>query len=600
MSTPTLTMIPTNKIVAGEDNPRGAIDEASSGFKELCASIKARGILQPILVGPAHDGKHALVAGHRRHAAARKAKLAEIPAMVLDLEGAELLAALTENIQREDLSPVAEAQAIHQLQERHGFTQVQAGEALSKSERWVRERLRLLRMPERTQKAYDGGALPLESLVTVEKVAEAAPQVSDALAEASESDEWVRQAVGGGRTFEALNKLAQDAAEKPQEDGSSELGCLVELTGFNNHHRVGYEALKLAGAPAERLEAIAERIEVGEKLRKKSQYYFGHFHLVTLTSEDVDAANSYGCLMSIDGYRYITDAEWLADRFAERLEEAIAAAEKQLKDGRKPKPEKGSPEDEKAAKEERRRQREAEQRQRDEARVANLELGQRTERALRNPKLSLEEAKLLALMAVGDDATELGSRGLIYCYHDYQDEQLLKNGTTKVTYEAGRSAGEDLVKAIGAAKKPEEALGLALRALLLSTYANQDCVAPSSRCWWQVHVGHGMDTLLDRIADKRSVLPDSVREARELERRLAAEEDEITLLSSVKASRAKEGMPLSEVQAYSVASQTIDAALSSKWIKSHTKGELSFTITAAGKKRLEKLQAAEKERQAAK
>lgn len=504
MSTPTLSMIPTKQIAAGEENPRGKVDTRSEAFKELCASIKARGILQPILVGPSNgDGKHSVVAGYRRYAAATKLKLSEIPAMVLDLDGAELLAALTENIQREGLSPVAEAKAIKQLQGDHGFTQVQAGDALGKSERWVRERLRLLRIPERTQEAYDKGDLPIESLVEVEKIAKAAPKAADALAQAAGANEDIRQAIGVGRVAEALEWSTDDL---------DDVGCLLRIRKqYDGGCYVNYFDLEDAGAPADRLKAIKERSEYGKELGRKTSLYMGSFDGVRFGGADIDAANSYGCLLSLDGHLYITDGEWLADRFAERLEKDIADAEKQLK--REGKATKASAsDDEEAAKERRRKERAAELKRREEARAANLELGQRTERALRSARLSLDEAKLLALMVVdGGAATDLGSRGLIYCYHDYQDEEHLKNGSTKVTYSTGRAAGDDLVKAIHAAKKPEEALTLALRALLLANFADQECVAQSRRSWWSVPADEGKLELLQAIACKRKVLPEALK-----------------------------------------------------------------------------------------
>lgn len=615
MTTPTLSVIATKQIAAGDENPRGKVDTKSEKFKELCASIEARGILQPILVGPANgNGKHPVVAGYRRHAAARKLKLAEIPAMVLDLEGSELLAALTENIQREDLSPVAEAQAIHQLQERHGFTQVQAGEALSKSERWVRERLRLLRLPEKTQVAYDAGALPLESLVPVEKVAEQAPKVVEAIAAAAAEDEGVRKAVGADNVPGVLSYLIEQSAEDLNKDGTSKLGCLVEVNG-RGHMRgqVTYEALVVAGAAHEQLKAVKDKLAEAKDLigRLEKLDRYGYHRMpdpMRFDGDDCDAAKTYGCLLEIDGFAYVTDASWLADRFLQFIEGQIKEvngkieAKKREKSGSKTKAEKGSLE-EKAAKEERKRQREAEQLHREEVRAANLELGQRTERVLRSPKLSLEEAKLIALMVVGNSAEDLGARGLIYCYHDYQTEEQLKNGRTKVTYEAGRVAGEDLVKAIHAAKKPEEALGLALRPMVLATFADQTCVAPSSQSYYSIKRGADDEILglIQTIATKRQVLPDVVRKRLEEQRQVEAEELEIFILDEAKRNRAKMGAPRGDLLSYyHVTPHAIDAAVDAKRLKQHGEGdEASYTITAAGKKRLEKLEAAAKERQAA-
>ena len=604
MSTPTLTTIPIDKIAPSEDNPRGAIDPASEEFAGLCVSIKSVGLLQPILVAAANgDGKHTILDGHRRHAAALEGKLKEIPAMVLADGVSEKIARLSANIQREDFSPVAEARAIKELQG-EGLTQLQAADALGKSERWVRERLRLLRMPERTQQAYDDGALPLESMVSIQKVAEASPRVADAIAEAAAEDEGVRSAVIGGRTFEAVNQVIVEAAEEPAEDGSSPLGCMVELSGFQRSHRIEFEQLVLAGAPPERLEAIQESIDYGNGLAKKARYYIGHFDFVFFEGADVDAANSFGCLMSIDGRKYITDAEWLADRFAQHLEGEVKEAEKRLKREKTPdKPEPGSAEEEKAAKEKRRKEREAEQRKREEIRADNLELGQRAERALRSPTLTLEEAKLLALVAIGGNADGLGGGGLIWCYHDYQQEEQLRNGSTKVTYAKGGTAGEDLVSSVLAAKKPEEALGIVLRSLVLTEFADQECVAQSNRSPHSIRWGAAHESVLDlvqAIAMKRDVLPEEVRKSIERRAQLEAERAELHVLKKVGESRAKRGMTRADLEkGVLITEAAVDQAVDAKRLKEHDGEEPSYTITAAGKKRLTHLKKGLKERQAA-
>jgi ParB/RepB/Spo0J family partition protein len=587
-------MIPLDKIVVGE-NPRGAIDQTLEPFMELCASIEARGVLQSILVGPADgDGKHTVIAGHRRFAAAQKVKLAEIPAMVVDAEGAELTLALIENVQREDLTPVAEARAIRQLRERHGFTQVQAAEALNKSERWARDRERLADLPEKAQEAFDAGAIPLEAAPEIAKVAEKAPKAAEALAELVQRDD-----VGNefGEPFNLARDGEIDFAFSTLEDEGVDVGCMV--SGYSS---VGLIDVKRAGLQGEKLAELEELYKRLESVNRSRQ----HVHL---TANDIDAARAFGCLVELTGeFRqgaYITDAGFLADRVKQHLEEAIAEEEKCAKAG-KPDTSPGKDVSDETLKAERRREREEEALRREEGRRNNLELGQRAEKALRAPKLSLEEAQLLALMAVGDCAPDIGARGLIYCYHDYQDEEKLNNGKTKVTYKGGRDAGQDLRQAILGAKKPEEVLGIAVRSILLAHFADQEVVAPSNRSWWSLpNAGlgrEGLTPLVEQIAGKRSVLPEAVQKTVEAKRQLEAEEAELTVLAVVKASRAKAGATRTGILAtWRTTEAALDQAVDAKRLKEHEGDEvITYTLTAAGKKRLEKLKAAEKERQAAK
>jgi ParB family chromosome partitioning protein len=185
-----VTTLKLDAIVVNGHNPRGKIDTDGEAFLELKASIERHGILQPILVGPADsDGKHRLIAGERRFTAAGEAGLDEIPALERDPNGEEALLALVENVQREDLSPVEEANALDRMRNDFGMTQVEAAKALGKSERWARERLRLVDLPEKTKERFDEGAIPLDAVVHVQKVAEKAPEVLEAVAEGATQSE---------------------------------------------------------------------------------------------------------------------------------------------------------------------------------------------------------------------------------------------------------------------------------------------------------------------------------------------------------------------------------------------------------------------------
>jgi ParB family chromosome partitioning protein len=605
---PALQMIPTNEIAAGEDNPRGAIDTKGKSFKELCASIEARGVLQPILVSPANgNGKFGVIAGYRRHAAATALKLDEVPAMVMDLQGAELIAALTENIQREALSPVAEAEAIKRLREEHGFSQEQAAEALGKSVRWARDREKLVSLPAKAKEAFDKGAIPLEAGPEIAKIAEKAPKAAEALAVRAIRDSGLAASASEEAETAVLNLadkrdlvVAIEEAIEQEQGEASAAHFLYEVDWY-----IELSDLERANVPDKFLAPLREGFEKLKNLDRWAK--------VQWDEAVIDQARAFGCLLEIEApgryeperttlQTYITDAAWLGEHALGALNAVLEQVTKRTQRSTSTtaadtKPEKGS-EAEKKAKEKKRKEREAELDHRDQVRSLNLELGQRAEKALRGAKLSLEEAKLLALLAVGGSEADIGGRGLVYCYHDYQEEEKLKNGRTKVTYAAGRSAGEDLVKAILAAKKPEEALTIAVRSFLIAANADQTCVAQSGRIWWEVPGGE-VGKLLERITDDREVLPDSTRTKRADKLRLQGEKAELALLLAVKTSRAKEGIKHDQLLAESrmITLAVVDDAIDRKRIKAHESGDLSYTITAAGTKHLEKLKAAEKGRQ---
>ena len=140
--------------------PRTHFDE--DALDELASSIKARGVIQPIIVRPRGAGRYQLVAGERRWRAAQRARLHEIPAIVRDLNDRDVMTlALIENLQREDLNPVEEARAYHRLAEQENLTQSDIAELVDKSRSHVANLQRLLGLPESVLALVEGGALSM-------------------------------------------------------------------------------------------------------------------------------------------------------------------------------------------------------------------------------------------------------------------------------------------------------------------------------------------------------------------------------------------------------------------------------------------------------
>ena len=152
-------IIPVASIEPHPGQPRRSFDEAS--LTELAESIAARGLIQPIVVRP-HGHRFQIVAGERRWRAAQKARLHELPAIVRDFSEEETLEiALLENIQRQDLNAIEEAQAYRRLIQDYGHTQEELGRIVHKSRSHVANLLRLLDLPTKVQALVAAGELSM-------------------------------------------------------------------------------------------------------------------------------------------------------------------------------------------------------------------------------------------------------------------------------------------------------------------------------------------------------------------------------------------------------------------------------------------------------
>lgn len=146
------TSLPIERLEPNPDQPRR--DFAPDALQELAESIRAKGIIQPLIVreNPRKSNSYEIVAGERRWRAAQIAQLHEVPVIVRDFDDTEVLeVAIIENIQRADLNPIEEALGYRQLMERFGHTQEKIAEGLSKSRSHIANLLRLLNLPEEVQ-----------------------------------------------------------------------------------------------------------------------------------------------------------------------------------------------------------------------------------------------------------------------------------------------------------------------------------------------------------------------------------------------------------------------------------------------------------------
>jgi ParB family chromosome partitioning protein len=179
---------------------------ADAELDALASSIREKGVLQPLLVRPAVGEEEAfeLVAGERRWRAAQRVGLHEVPVIIRHLSDVEALEiALVENLQREDLSPLEEAEAYHRLVQEFGRTQASLAEAVGKSRSHVTNTLRLLSLPAAVRRALDDGELSAGH--------------ARAVLAAPDPEALAREVVRRGLNVRATERLVQRRLEAPRE-----------------------------------------------------------------------------------------------------------------------------------------------------------------------------------------------------------------------------------------------------------------------------------------------------------------------------------------------------------------------------------------------
>lgn len=198
-------MVPTNRlpldeIIPNKDQPRKTFDEES--LRELADSILQHGVLQPLLVRPLPGGGYQLVAGERRYRASRIAGLKEVPVVVKELTDTETMEiAIIENLQREDLNPIEEAEGLQALIDRCGFTQEDVAASIGRSRPAIANSLRLLKLPEDVREMTKNGQISAghaRALLAFENPA----LISEA----------ARQAVEKNLTVRDLERMARQSA----------------------------------------------------------------------------------------------------------------------------------------------------------------------------------------------------------------------------------------------------------------------------------------------------------------------------------------------------------------------------------------------------
>lgn len=201
-----LQYFPLDMMQPGKYQPR--IDMSEDSLDELADSIRAQGLVQPIVVRPIKGGRYEIIAGERRWRASHIAGLETVPALVRDVSDRSAIAmALIENIQRENLNPMEEANALHRLREEFSMTHQEAAEAVGRSRAAVSNLLRLRNLNEDVKRLVENGDIEMGHARALLGL-EGAPQ-SAAAGDVVEKGLSVRE------TEQLIRRLLKPVAEKP-------------------------------------------------------------------------------------------------------------------------------------------------------------------------------------------------------------------------------------------------------------------------------------------------------------------------------------------------------------------------------------------------
>jgi ParB family chromosome partitioning protein len=255
-ATSELVHVPVGSIRANSRQPRKRLD--AEGIDELAESIRAQGLVQPVVVRPAKAGGYELIAGERRWRAARVAGLATVPAVVRETDDRDsLLLALVENVAREDLSPVDEARAYAALMDEFGLGLGDVAEQVGRSKPTVSNRVRLLELPDDVLGLVERGQL-----------SEGHARAVLAVPDHEERRRLARRIVRGGMSVRAAERAARWAGARTKPRRRQPVDpALAGRVREALHRLTGADAKVTAGrvelyfADEVELEELAEALE---------------------------------------------------------------------------------------------------------------------------------------------------------------------------------------------------------------------------------------------------------------------------------------------------------------------------------------------------
>ncbi|HEU0045520.1 ParB/RepB/Spo0J family partition protein [Sphingomonas sp.] len=250
--------LPIRSLSPHPDQPRRNFDDTL--LDELAASIRIRGLIQPIVVRP-HGRGYQIVAGERRWRAAQRAQLDEVPVVIREFNDSETLEiALVENIQRQDLNAIEEARAYHRLAKEYGHTQEALAGIVHKSRSHIANLLRLLDLPDRVQARVIDGSLTMghaRALLGAADVEGLAEQVVARGLSVRETEQLARSAKGGAR-----EPYRERSRSTPNGDIAALERQLADLLGVSVRvsHGANGGTLALGYSTLDQLDMLCQRL----------------------------------------------------------------------------------------------------------------------------------------------------------------------------------------------------------------------------------------------------------------------------------------------------------------------------------------------------
>jgi ParB family chromosome partitioning protein len=254
-----LRQLPLDVIRPGRYQPRSVFDEEK--LEELASSIRAQGVVQPIVVRSAGDGEFELIAGERRWRAAQLAEIADIPALVRDVSDEVAVAmSLIENIQREDLNPLEEATALRRLIDEFQMTHQEAADAVGRSRAAVSNLLRLLELVQEVKDMVDVRAIEMghaRALLSLDEElqVQAAREVINKRLSVRETETLVRRLLHPKKSVE--RRVDPDILRLQNHLGEA-LGARVKI----QHQASGKGKLVISYNNADEFDGILERLDL--------------------------------------------------------------------------------------------------------------------------------------------------------------------------------------------------------------------------------------------------------------------------------------------------------------------------------------------------
>ena len=257
-----LAQLPVTALRPGKYQPRTRMDEAS--LAELAESIRARGVIQPIVVRPIDDAHYEILAGERRWRAARMAGQEHVPALIREVPDEVALGiGLIENIQREDLNPIEEASGLRRLIDEFKLTHEEAARAVGRSRTGVTNMLRLLELAPSVQEMLQDGKIDMghaRALLALSRArqVETAERVAAKGLSVRDTERLVQEATNAPRKRAAAARLDADG-RRVQEELAESLGATVRL----KPKRGGRGSVVIEYSSLDELQGLIRRLKRG-------------------------------------------------------------------------------------------------------------------------------------------------------------------------------------------------------------------------------------------------------------------------------------------------------------------------------------------------